>query len=73
MKKCEKIVEKVKGKNALIQKNRVLSWQRLGVIVCLISVNGVPRFLSFSNSEVSLNYYYGIVEVNRVSITPRMN
>ena len=33
----------------------------------------MPRFQSFSNSEVSFVNYFGIVEVNRVIITPSMS
>ena len=48
-------METAKGINALIQKNRVLFWKGLSIIVGFISVSGVPRFQSVLNSEVSLS------------------
>ena len=52
----------------------MLFWQRLGVIVCFISVSDVPRFQSFSNSEVSFVNYSGIiVEVTRVIVAPKLS
>ena len=42
-------------------------------MVGFISVSGVPRFQSFSDSKVSLVNYSGIVEINRVIVTPSVS